>query len=408
MVERYVEGGSFLWLLRDRAAIAPHYSLKDLAKLDGRVEAHLDGVRIAGDAGWEICRDALGPGESGEVFTAAVLAFERGDAARIQAVLAVADEKPETSRGLVSALGWLTWQQAEVHVAKLLTDESPLFRCVGLAACAAHRQDPGRALIDALRDEHPILRARALQSIGELGRKDLLPHIQDNLMAEDDLCRCSAAWSAVLLGDADSAFILKKFVRPDFPWPEDALKLSMRRMAHAAAMDWQAELARTRGNLRLAIIAAGVIGDPALIPWLMEQMIQPELARVAGEAFTMISGVDMAFADLDGERPAGFESGPTEDPEDEDVELDPDEDLAWPNPELVNAWWQKNKSGFRSGERCFLGQPITSEHMEHALKTGRQRQRQAAALELSMLRPGLPLFEVRAPGFRQQLMLGLK
>jgi len=31
-----------------------------------------------------------------------------------------------------------------------------------------------------------------------------------------------------------------------------------------------------------------------------------------------------------------------------------------------------------------------------------------AATELVMMKPGQPLFEVRAPGFRQQKLLGLK
>jgi len=408
IIEQHAGEVSFLWLLRDKAVHAPHYLLKDLAKLDGRVEAHIDGLRVAGDVGWEVCKGALGVGESGEVFSAAVLAFESGDEKRIKAVLEVVEEKPESCRGLVSALGWLTWQQAEIHVAKLLTEESPLLRCVGLAAYAAHCQDPGRALTDALRDVHPIVRARAIQSVGELGRKDLLPFIQDNLTAKDEFCRFSAACSATLLGDAGSATVLKSFVNKDFPWPEDALKIAMRRMALASAIDWQAELAKQADTMRLAIIAAGAIGDPVLITWLMEQMTVPELARVAGESFTMITVVDIAYADLDGNRPEGFESGPTENPEDEDVEMDPDEDLPWPKPELIHAWWEKNKSGFRSGSRYLMGQPITYEQTENVLRTGRQRQRHAAALELSMLKPGHPLFEVRAPGFRQQRMLGLK
>jgi uncharacterized protein (TIGR02270 family) len=408
ILAQFAEQSSFLWLLRDRAVNAPHYSLKDLAKLDGRVDAHIDGLRVAGDAGWEICKEALGTGETGEVFAAAVLAFECGDDVRIKAVLEVAEEKPETCRGLVSALGWLKWEQAEVHVGKLLTDESPLLRCVGLAAYAAHRQDPGRALTDALRDVHPIVRARAIQSVGELGRKDLLPFIQDNLTAKDEFCRYSAAWSAALLGDAGSASVLKSFVNRNFPWPEDALKLAIRRMAPASAIDWQAELAKQPDTMRLAIIGTGAIGDPLLVPWLIERMAVPELARVAGESFTMITGVDIAFADLEGERPEGFESGPTEDPEDENVEMDADEDLPWPNPELIRDWWEKNKSGFRSGTRYLMGQPITYEQTEQVLRTGRQRQRHAAALEMSMLKPGLPLFEVRTPGFRQQRMLGLK
>jgi uncharacterized protein (TIGR02270 family) len=239
-----------------------------------------------------------------------------------------------------------------------------------------------------------------------LGRKDLLPFIQDNLTTKDDFCRYSAAWSAALFGDAGSAAVLRSFVRSSFPWPEDALKVAMRCMALASAIDWQAELAKQADTMRLATIGAGAIGDPVLIPWLMEQMAVPELARVAGESFTMITGVDIAYVDLEGERPEGFESGPTENPEDEDVEMDPDEDLPWPKPELIGAWWEKNKTGFKTGTRHLLGLPITEENLRQVLRTGRQRQRHAAALELAMLIPGQPLFEIRAPGFRQKKMLG--
>jgi hypothetical protein len=50
IVSQHAEEAAFLWLLRSNAVGAPHYSLKDLAKLDGRVEAHLDGLRVAGSA----------------------------------------------------------------------------------------------------------------------------------------------------------------------------------------------------------------------------------------------------------------------------------------------------------------------------------------------------------------------
>jgi len=118
--------------------------------------------------------------------------------------------------------------------------------------------------------------------------------------------------------------------------------------------------------------------------------------------------VDIAYEDLEGEWPEGFEAGPTENPEDEDVDMDPDEDLPWPEPELISDWWNKNKNNFRNGMRYLCGKPITEEQCQHVLRHGYQRQRATAAIELAMMNPGQPLFEVRAPGFRQQKLLGLK
>jgi uncharacterized protein (TIGR02270 family) len=135
-------------------------------------------------------------------------------------------------------------------------------------------------------------------------------------------------------------------------------------------------------------------------------MRNPPLARVAGEAFTMIAGVDLAYQDLDCKAPEGFEAGPNEDPQDDNVDMDPDEKLPWPDVALISQWWAKHRAEFQPGVRHLTGKPITVEWAEQVLRLGRQRQRAAAALELAILRPGSPLFEVRAPGFRQQKLLG--
>ena len=134
-------------------------------------------------------------------------------------------------------------------------------------------------------------------------------------------------------------------------------------------------------------------------------METPAVARVAGEAFSMITGVDLAYEDLEGEWPEGFQAGPTENPEDEDVAMDPDEDLPWPAPDLVARWWADNKPKFAAGRRYLCGRPITDEHCREVLRTGYQRQRIAAALELALMRPDRPLFEWRAPAFHQQKLL---
>lgn len=408
IIEQHAEDASFNWLLRDAAVSAPHYSLDDLAKLDNRVEAHIDGLRIAGDEGWEICKDALSWEEAGEVFTAAVLAFESGDNDRIQAVLEVGCESQEVSRGIVSALGWLSYQQAESHIKNLLNEQSPILRCIGIAASAIHRQYPGPLLSDALLDTDLLLKARALKAIGELGRKDLVSIVKRELQAEDERCRFYAAWSCALIGENSSVSVLRDQAKGNGHHAEQSCDIALRTMNLREAHLWQAELAGQNETQRVAVIGAGVIGDPVSIPWLIEMMKVPEISRVAGESFTMITGVDIAYEDLEGEWPEGFETGPNESSEDEDVEMDPDEDLPWPEPELIQNWWKKNKDNFKNGTRYLLGTFINKEGLQQALRKGMQRQRAAAALELSLMQATQPLFEVRAPGFFQKRLLGLK
>lgn len=405
ITQQHTEEAAFLWLLRSNAVHAPHYALKDLAKLDDRVEAHLDGLRVAGEAGWELCQTALGNEENGEVFAASVMAFESGIESRIQAVLDAVQKNPELWKGLISALGWMPFQQSAPHAQRLLEAELPLQQMVGLAGYAAHRQDPGPALKDALSSTDLVLKARALKAAGELERINLIPAIKAELTAEDLTCRYWAAWSGALLGEPAAIPVLQRLTESGLFKREQACAMALRRMPLQAAHDWQRELAGRSETLRMAVQALGVIGDPVGIPWLIEQMAKPEFARVAGESFTSITGIDLAYDDLDTNRPEDFEPCPTENPEDENIELDPDEDLPWPNPQLIEQWWVTHRLPFTNGTRYLLGKPITLDSLHEVLHRGNQRQRRAAAIELAMRQPGTPLFNTSAPGFRQQALL---
>jgi hypothetical protein len=89
----------------------------------------------------------------------------------------------------------------------------------------------------------------------------------------------------------------------------------------------------------------------------------------------------------------------------EAVDDDPVEDVPWREPDLINAGWAENGKKFKPGTRYLCGHPISVEQCRTVLRSGFQRQRAAAALELALLAPGKPLFEIRSPGFRQQQQL---
>lgn len=406
IIEQHAEDAAFLWLQRGAAVSEPHYSLKDLVHLDDRVEAHIDGLRIAGDAGWQICKEALlAIKEPGEVFAAAVLAFEGDDGRRVDDVVTVAQETPENLGALVSALGWINDEHFQRWVPGMANANSHIYRYLFVAAHAIRRIDPGDSLNNSLHDSDILVQSRALRAVGELKQKDLLPELKKFYQSNDEACRFWAAWSGVLLADASAIDLLKPFVSIGSSYCEPAVQLLLRVMDINQSQLFINELSNTANSQRLLVRGTGMVGDPVVVPWLIELMANPDFARVAGEAFTMITGVDIAYEDLDGERPEGFESGPTENPEDEDVAMDADEDLAWPQPDLIHDWWQKNGRAFQPGTRYLCGQPISVEQCQKVLREGYQRQRRAAALELALLQPDEPLFNTSAPGLLQQRWL---
>ena len=159
----------------------------------------------------------------------------------------------------------------------------------------------------------------------------------------------------------------------------------MRALSLDDAKAWLRALNGDPDRARQIVIGLGVIGDPAVVPWLIERMHDPALARVAGESLSMITGVDLVLRDLDGDMPEGFAAG--QEPADAPVTADPDERLPWPAPDKVEAWWTSERDHFAAGHRYLLGALVRLEEGRRAWANGYQRQRRAAAFELARLRP---------------------
>lgn len=408
VLQQHVDETAFLWLLRNIAIADPHYSLSDLSHLDSRVAAHLDGLRIAGDSAWKLCSEALQSQEAGELFAASVLALEGINGEMLAEVLEVVSESPDAARGFVSALGWVDGAHSDKWIPSLLGANSPSHVRAVIAGLAIRREDMASEIENALRTSDVSTTARALRAIGETKHRAALPGLRERLQSEDQSCRFWSGWSAVLLGDKAVAESLKSYVNCNSSFAYRAIQLIPRVLDLANSQQWLRGLAQDDLTRRHALKGCGVTGDPTYIPTLISQMSVPEQARVAGEAFSMITGVDLAYDDLDMDQPEDFEAGPTEDPEDENVALDPDEDLPWPDQALIQKWWDDHGRDYQVGRRYLCGQPISQENCRRVLKEGFQRQRIAAALELALMNPDEPLFEWRAPGFRQQEWLGLK
>jgi len=403
VVQQHVEDAAILHASRTSLTHAPHARLFNLKRFDDRLAAHLDGLAIAGTHCVPLLDATLIQPSSGVVFVSTVRALETRDEGRLQRLSALTDAVTESKRGFLSAFGWLEPAKLRGIMTAFLKSTDGLRRVVGITASSLHRVDPG--VVTAIEDQDPHVRARAWRTAGELGKIELVSTAADSVADEDAPCRFWAAWASVLLGDRERGVeTLLSIAEQPGPFQRRAFQLALQAMTTSDADAWLRRLAKPE-NVRPLIRGAGLVGDPKYVPWFIAQMADDRAARLAGEAFSLVTGVNLAWIDLERKPPEGIQQGPTDDPADPNVEMDEDEGLPFPDPMKVQAWWEANAHQFQPGVRYFMGAPLSREHCLEVLKEGFQRQRITAALYVSLLTPGSKLFEWRAPARRQERLL---
>jgi uncharacterized protein (TIGR02270 family) len=352
---------------------------------------------------------------AGHAFVTAAVALRSGAEDVFDELVRRLEDRDELLPPLASALAWFEYDEVSRYVKHLLgSPVAPALR-LGLLAAVSHRFDPGRALEVALDAQDLTLRATGLEAAGRLGAVDLGARLRALLQDEDDACRFWAAWSVVRLGDRSGIRVLGPFAVGTGPFARPACDLALRALEADEAVSAQGRFAAAASDKRLGVLAAGIVGEPTLVPWLFAQMDTPLLARHAGAAFCLMTGRDLRRDDLDGSplEPAppdvavdappaasGTDAETTAEP-DAEARVDELEHLAWPDPGSVRQWWAKNGQAFKPGVRYLAGLPIRRPELTNVLRNGNQTQRAAAALELALLDPSAPLLDVAGPTQRQ-------
>ena len=407
IVRQHVEEAIHLRGIRVVLQAAPQVRLRELQRHDERLVAHLDGIAVAGESGRAICNESLQASEPGAMFVATVNALESADARQIEALVGRARSLGVAQADLIAAFAWASAQDLRDPVRKMLASGEAFSRRVALMGCHAHMVDVGTALSPLLADPDAQLRACALRTAGEFGRRELLNACLDAVVTDESVeCRFWAASSAVFLGDrheaVDALGQLAESTEGEISEASRALQLRMSSPGDAAAV--LSGLSKRPRSQRQLIRGAGLAGDPRYVDWLVNQLDDPLTARISGEAITTITGLDMRSDGFECGRPPEFEAE-ADDIAGDAVGLDDDEGLPWPEPEKVRAWWLANRGRFPQGVRFFMGEMPSRSHCMRILHGGYHRQRAAAAQYLCLLEPGRKLFPVSEPAWRQRRWL---
>ena len=383
------------------------FAITDLEFLDSRMDAHLDGLLIGCQAQGEFAklwRDAADQGVGRRAICAVavrqgkilpdLLDTNYDELAKLEDPVSV----------LTDALEWAPYELAESQIAACLKSDRHEFRQAAVLAIARHRVNADAHLKLAREDDNENVRAAAFRCDGAMGIQEFESLHWNAIKAESGTTRFWAAWAMSLMTrDPIATGILCHYVDVA---EEDiailALQVAVPALAPSNTQKWIEGMLADAATRRLGISAAGIHGVSKNVDAILAMMKVPEFARVAGESFNMLTGLDLT------EDP--FEAEAQQDPDADHEPAEPaiearDASLPIPNVKEVENWWDEKKAQFEPGTRYLLGKPITEDWMIEVLHHGYQRQRARAAIELALLRPGSVLFNVAAPAWRQKKWL---
>jgi uncharacterized protein (TIGR02270 family) len=283
------------------------------------------------------------------------------------------------------------------QVRSWIASPSPVRVWIALEICGLRRVDPREQLARLMAHPDARVAGRADVLAGELGRSDLLAAILPRV-ADPGEAGFWAARSACLLGDRGAGpERLAAALRPDAPpgHARQAAELAPLVLGPDPAKRIARMLVDQEATRRWAVVLLGSLGEAATLEWLVRQMDDPLLARVAGAAFALVTGARLG--------PNNLELDVFPEPQDDPpVAADPQEafiesGLYWPDPGRVGAWLEANRGRFRADTRYLLGQPAWS-HLDPPDHPARyQLEYRAVALEVAARKPGAPLPNWRAP-----------
>lgn len=390
VVEEHLAEAAFMLERWQKTLFAPHYTLSEVSRrIEGRLEAHLDGLRVGGEPVAErllhpLLDDAAEPLQA--TASALVLLASDRSADRFEPLRAIRSAEGTQRRalslalklsdatfidqGLISELGAVT----ELGVKATLLD-----------IMATRLLDPGRELVECLAPRESPLLVAALGVTGRLRRRDLVDHCERLLFDDDQAVRAAAIEAGLALGSQQAWRECLAAARE----PNTNGRLLQLVASCGNRRDHQRLHARldTTENLESTIRALGFTGSvesgDLCVPFLGHD--DERVAKVAAEAMAAIAGLDLYSGRVQAASPDGVDQRlvPLE-KDDLEADLVPDgvDELPLLEAGAMSALWSQVRAQLGEGRRAVEGQPWSPAALVRALKIAPMRRRHGYAQEL--------------------------
>ncbi|MEM9378334.1 MAG: hypothetical protein AAGB93_00195 [Planctomycetota bacterium] len=387
LVEEHFDELDFLCEQREANLATPDWTLQDLGEHEARMEAHLDGLRVAGETGRELARERLVGDEPSASAAAALVLLSSGSGEPVDAAFeCFRGDAPEAVEGLRRALRMLGiaghvdrlralaasedeavsaaacdvlafHREGDFPCARLLGSASEDVRRIGLGALGRTGRITAEELAAALAEPSPLVRRAALEAAARAGLSECRAHCLSAATRRTDPDPECVRFLGVLGGDGAGADLVEALDRPE------------------VAAD--------------AVAALGALGSVEHVPLLLDLMEHDDLGPDAVEAYRRITGAD----DVEGHLPVPRE--PVGEEEDE-------RDVLPPDPEKARADWERREGALTPNACWQEGLRIDAGELPPAFDSLSLRARRDVFLRArSSNAAGVDDLELEAPAARQ-------
>lgn len=411
IVEEHLAEAAFLWTQWERVLVAPDYTLDESAGVEERLLAHLDGLVVAGTPAIDFLLPRVREAEEpGEVFAATWALLVLAPTLVLEAVKTrVADASPPIRTAMARALELTEDTAAEKALEPWLDTAEPMPLSLALDTLGPRGRVPGEKAVRWLEHPEGAVVAAALRAL-RASPKSPAPRELGRLLGD---ARPEVRWAAIeaglCFGVRDAWGVCEQEAtaeRGALRRPAWVLLATTGEERFLKRLLSFAEAEDTREDALWALGFSGrVEAADACLRWMKET---PSVARLAGEAFSAISGLRLEGVHALAE-PTPEDALPPLEEEDWDVDLGlrAADALPLPAPEPISHWWSAAREDFTPTTRYLNGKPVTGAALLEALEQGPMRRRPVHALELMLRTRGAHGVQVRAFSQRQRKALAL-
>jgi len=371
IVEEHLDEAEFLWGMWEHSLRSSRYTLDAVARgPERRLLAHIDALLANGpEVAPRLLVPALAGGPPERVSAAAAALLASPDPAGAAAVLDAWYDAPAQRPALARALARAERPDLLPLLRAQLADPAQVLATAELLV--ARGEPLGPALAPLLAGEDPAARALALRALPDepdpaahmqaliAGLFTEQPEVLDAAITAGARLGLELAWARARdraqerHGGASLLLLALRGAPADYPLLLTALGLPKRRAA--------------------ALWALAFLGLPEVVDASLELLEDRKVGHLAGELFTIVTGVDL--------RDAGLAA-----PAEERVQklFTAEDELPRAEPLAVLQWWLKHRGQFRDGQRYLAGAPYSREAVRAALERGPMRRRPVHLQDLQL------------------------